>query len=128
MQDSLEERIIHTEWKPPKAPYFTQWDDLTLFLISHNPESFSHLQYFTSLSEEQRSQQPVGETSDRDADQMHSREQAGPRGRGVEDLPLPLQHHTDAARGGEWMLRVASRDVFFSQPAVGGSRRNYLNT
>ena len=56
---------------------------------------------FYIFSEEQPSQQSVGETSDCDADQMYRGEQAEPRGRGVEDLPLPLQHHTDAARGGE---------------------------
>lgn len=85
--------------------FISESGTLCLFLkFIHNAESVTHLQCFTYFSEEQCNQQSVGETGVRDADQMYSREQAGPRERGVEDLPLPLQHHTDAARGGEWML------------------------
>lgn len=64
--------------------------------------------FCTFLCEEQHRQQPMDETGDYDADQMHSREQAGARGWGVEDLPLSLQHQADAARGGEWTLQAAS--------------------
>lgn len=71
------------------------------FLIYLSVESFNHTQCFTYFSEEQHSQQSVGETGDCDADQMYNREQAETWRRGVEDLPLPLQHRTDAACGGE---------------------------